>query len=72
MVAFRLKNYAGRDDWRNIIVVLNSHRQQQSINIPHGHYTVVCYDGRIDEKGLSNFTGNSVTVPCQSALIMHD
>ena len=72
MVAFRLKNYAGRDDWRNIMVVLNSHRQQQSINIPQGHYTIVCYDGRIDEKGFSSFTGNSVTVPCQSALIMHD
>ena len=72
MVAFRLKDYAGRDDWRNIIVVLNSNREQRTVPIPDGTYTVVCRDGSIDEQGLGTVSGTEVTVKPQSALIIHD
>ena len=71
-VAFRMKNYAGRDDWRNIIVILNASRQSQSVTIPHGTYTEVCCEGVIDEQGLGTVTGNQVSVSPQSALILHD
>ena len=72
VVAFRLKNYAGRDDWRNIIVVLNASRQARQVTIPAGHYTVVCRDGVINESGLGTVSGSLVTVGRQSALILHD
>ncbi len=72
VVAFRLKNYAGRDDWRNIIVILNASKQQQTIHIPQGNYTEVCCDGVINEAGLGNISGNAVVVNPQSALILHD
>ena len=72
VVAFRLKNYAGRDDWRNIVVILNASRQSQSVTIPRGTYTEVCCDGIIDEQGLGTVTGNQVSVSPQSALILHD
>ena len=39
VVAFRLKNYAGRDDWRNIIVILNASRKAQSVAVPAGIYS---------------------------------
>ena len=72
VVAFRLKEYAGRDDWRNIVVVLNASRQPQSINIPRSQYTVVCHKGVIDEGGLRQYIGDTVTAEPQSATIIHD
>ena len=74
VVAFRLKNYAGRDEWRNIIVVLNNGRQPQNICVPEGCYTVVCDNGNIElkEQGLGTITGKNVVVSPQSALIIHD
>ena len=74
VVAYRLKNYAGRDSWRNIIVVLNASKQQQTVSVPKAAYTVVCANGVIDlrRRGISQFEGNQVTVDPQSALIIHD
>ena len=74
VVAFRLKNYAGRDSWRNIIVVLNATREEQTIQIPQGTYTAICARGVISlfRRGLFTFTGSNTVVAPQSAQIIHD
>ena len=72
VVAFRLKNYAGRDDWRNIIVVLNANKEPMELTIPDGRYTIVCCDGTINENGLGTIIGSKAIVDAQSALILHD
>ena len=72
VVAYRLKNYAGRDDWRNIIVILNANKSDVEVSIPNGKYTIVCCDGQISEKGLGTLQGNQVNADAQSALILHD
>ena len=72
VMAFRLKNYAGRDDWRDIIVILNASREAQDLAIPKGNYTVVCRDGLIDERGLDTIVGSKLTISPQSALILHN
>ncbi len=73
MVVFRLKNYAGRDEWRNIIVVLNAFGSEKAkVSIPYGKYTVVGNGKDIEEHGLSTFTGSSISVPRQTAYIIHD
>ena len=74
VVAFRLKNYAGRDNWRNIIVILNASKEEQTIAVPQGDYIVNCANGVITVKprGLSSFSGNTATVAPQSALIIHN
>jgi pullulanase len=72
IVAYRLKNYAGRDDWRNIIVILNAGKADTEITIPEGHYTIVCCDGQINEQGLGSLNGSKAIVDAQSALIIHD
>lgn len=71
-VAFRLKNYAGRDDWKNIIVILNANKSNVEVNIPEGCYTEVCCDGVINEEGLGTITGGKAVVSPQSALIIHN
>ena len=72
VVAYRLKNYAGRDDWRDIIVILNANKDAIEITIPQGKYSVVCCDGVICEDGLSTIEGNKAVVDPQSALIIHN
>lgn len=81
-VAFRLKDYAGREgqrvgasagiDWHNIIVILNANKSATEVTIPEGRYEIVCRDGSIDEQGLGTIEGTSATVSPQSALILHD
>ena len=71
VVAFQLKDYAGRDDWRHIIVILNAAREQKTVSIPQGTYTEVCCDGIINETGLGTIEGAQVVVSPQSALILH-
>ncbi len=71
-LAFRLKNYAGRDDWRNIIVILNAGNTDTEVTIPEGRYTIVCCDGQINEQGLGTLNGPKAIVDAQSALIIHD
>ena len=74
VVACRPKNYAGRDNWRDIIVVLNASKEEQYIDIPQGTYTVVCANGVIElhRRGIETFTGDRVSVSPQSALIIHN
>lgn len=71
-VAFLLKEHAADDDWADIIVVLNASDKPVVVDIPNGHYTVVCCDGQIDEQGLGEVSGNKVQVSKQSALIIHN
>ena len=72
LIAYRLKNYAGRDDWRDIIVILNAGKTDQEVTIPEGIYTVVCCDGQINEQGLGTLQGPKAVVDAQSALIIHN
>ena len=71
VVAYRLKNYAGRDDWRDIIVILNANKSDMEVAIPNGDYTIVCCDGCIDEQGMGILQGEKAVVSPQSALILH-
>ena len=72
VVAFLLKNNAGGDSWKDIIVVLNANKTERAINVPEGLYTKVLANGKVDENGLGILNGSSVTVAPQSALIMHN
>jgi pullulanase len=71
-VAYRLKNYAGRDDWRDIIVILNANKSEVEVAIPNGDYTIVCSDGCINEQGMGMIQGEKAVVSPQSALILYN
>ena len=72
LVGFMLKNHAGGDTWKDIIVVFNGNREEKKVNIPDGKYTIVCQDGKIEERGLGEIVGGEIIVHPQSALIIHD
>ena len=70
LIAYRLKENANGDAWEDIIVVLNSRKENARLAVPEGKYTVVCKDGFISEGGLGTLYGPEVIVPAQSALII--
>ena len=72
LVAFRLKNHAGGDNWNNIYAVLNGSTNLQSVNIPKGKYTIVANNGVINEAGIGEMEGGEVMIDAQTALILHD
>lgn len=72
VVAFRLKNNAGGDAWRNIYVVLNSQKTPQNVKVAEGSYTTVVANGKVNADGLGLISGSTLTVAPQSALIVHD
>lgn len=72
LVAFMLKNLAGIDAWKNIIVILNANREAKSVAIPEGEYHVACCNGVINEEGIGMpVSGKEVLVDAQSALILY-
>lgn len=72
VVAYQLKDNAGGDSWKNIIVILNSQKTPQIVNVPEGSYTMVVANGKVNAGGIGLVSGNTVTVAPQSALIVHD
>ena len=72
VVAFRLKDNAGGDAWRNIYVVLNSQKTPQNVKVAEGSYTKVVANGKVNTDGLGLISGTTLTVAPQSALIVHD
>ena len=72
VVAFRLKDYAGRDDWRNIVVILNANREQVAVSLPKATYTIVCQNGAINETSTDKLSGHRALIAPQSAMILHD
>ena len=72
VVAYQLKNNAGGDSWKNIIVVLNSQKTPQTVDVPENTYTMVVANGKVDTNGIGLLSGKTLTVAPQSALIVHD
>ena len=71
VVAFRLKDHAGGDAWKDIVVILNAGRKAVSVDVPAGAYTAVVRDGVVDENGLGTLLGPELTVAPESALIVY-
>ena len=75
LVAFHIngKKVPG-ETWGDIYVAFNAHKRARSIEVPDGTYTIVCRNIKCDPSGLTTVTtkGGKITVPAQSALIIHN
>ena len=71
VIGYQLKGFANQDEWEEITVLFNAQKNAVKVDVPVARYRVVCLNGQINEKGLGVLYGPEVTVPAQSALIMH-
>lgn len=70
VVAYRISGMDVNDEWKNIIVILNSNKKPISVDIPQNNYTIVCSAGKINLNGLDKVSVNRINVAPQSATIM--
>ena len=72
VVAYRLKDNAGGDNWNDIVVICNANRHPVTINLPtDSYYTTVAENGVFDYQRCNIYNG-TVTVAPQSATILHN
>jgi pullulanase len=75
LVAFHIngRNVPG-ETWGDIYVAFNAQKRARTIEVPDGTYTVVCRNIKCDQAGMGTVTAKDgkVTVPAQSALIIHN
>jgi pullulanase len=70
VVAYQLNGEAVGDEWKTIVVVLNSHTDEVKVKLPKGTFYVACADGVCPVKKASKVSG-SVKVAAQSAMILY-
>ena len=75
LVAYHINGHGvPGETWGDIYVAFNAHKRARTIQVPEGTYTVVCRNIKCDQAGLTTVTtkGGKVTIPAQSALILHN
>lgn len=72
LIAYRLKEHAAGDAWKEIVVIFNARKEAATVTVPVAEYTIVCSEGVIDLSGLGKVNGDKVVVAPQSALIMYN
>ena len=60
------------EQWGDIYVAFNAHKRARTIEVPDGTYTVVCRNIKCDQQGIGVVKGSKITIPAQSALIIHN
>ncbi|MBQ9554718.1 MAG: type I pullulanase [Muribaculaceae bacterium] len=62
------------ETWGDIYVAFNAHKRARNIEVPDGTYTIVCRNIKCDQQGITTVTtrNGKVTIPAQSALILHN
>src|SRR5690606_6445102 len=72
VVAFRLKDNANGDTWRNIVVIYNANPSGQTVALPAVSDTwhVVVDDTRAGTDVIRTVSGGSVTVPPLSMMVL--
>jgi len=74
LVAYHIngRNVPG-ETWGDIYVAFNAHKRARTIEIPAGEYTVVTRNIKCDPAGITTVRSDGkVTIPAQSALILHN
>ena len=70
VVAYTLNGSLSNDSWNQIFVIYNGNTTDVELPLPEGTWTAACYNAKINENGLGNFTGK-INVPYTSAVILY-
>jgi pullulanase len=70
VIAYQLNGKAVGDEWKTVVVVLNSHKDTVDVKLPRGTYYVVCANGQCPVAKEMKVSG-SVKVAAQSAMILY-
>jgi pullulanase len=70
IVAYQLKDNAGGDAWKNIVVIFNGNNAARTVTLPAGDWKMVLDEQQLDERGLKTIKIGRVEVPAISAMVL--
>ena len=71
-IGYQLKDHAGGDSWRTIVLLFNGNRTPADVIIPPGKYTVVLRGDEINDQGIETYEHGSapLVLPAHSAMML--
>ncbi|WP_081943526.1 type I pullulanase [Caloranaerobacter azorensis] len=74
VVAYKLKDYANNDTWRNIVVIYNANKHSVDVNLPNDSDTwnIVVNDKKAGTEVIETIKGSTVTVEGLSMMVLYD
>lgn len=69
-LAYKLKDNANGDSWKEILVLLNGSDLNKTIALPNGRWTLVADGNKVVEGGIGRSKSGSLTVPAMTPLIL--
>lgn len=70
MVGYRLKDYAGGDEWKEIIVILNGNAKAEQIIVPDQKWHIVVNEKSAGTETLEIMDGGKIEVPSRTAMVL--
>jgi pullulanase len=70
VLAYRIKDNANGDDWKEILVLLNGSNMNKTIDLPKGNFTLIADGQKVDESGIRSYKNGVITIPAYSAFIL--
>jgi pullulanase len=70
VISYCIRSNSLDDAWQQVIIVFNANKETVTVPIPEGTYSVIALGDDIDENGLDTFSGEQITVPPISMLML--
>ena len=71
IIAYLLKDHANGDSWESILVVYNGNKNQKTLGIPSGDWTIALDGHQLNEKGLGKVTREQLEIQGRSAMVLY-
>ena len=71
-VGYILKDHAGGDRWRQIVVIFNTAPESVTVKLPSSDWVVVVKEQQAGVKALETIKGDHVTISARSAMVLVD
>jgi len=70
VLAYRIKDNANGDDWKEILVLLNGSNMNKTIDLPKGNFTLIADGQKVDESCIRSYKNGVITIPAYTAFIL--
>jgi pullulanase len=70
LIAYKLKDHANGDKWKEIIVLLNGDAHKKQFTLPEGEWIMAVSEGEVKEKGLKKMKGE-IAVTGTTAFVLY-
>jgi pullulanase len=70
LVAYLLKDNAGGDAWKDILVIFNGNSTAKSVSVPQGNWTLAVDGQTVNPDGIRQMNTSAVSVPARTAMVL--